>query len=105
MRIVSNRNLNLHSASTAGGLLHVPAKIPVAVPEDVSEHPLFRLIVKHGVVTILGNRQYIAMSEPVEIKTEHTDQNQSLIPTAQESQVGDPDEDEDEEETSSKGHE
>ena len=54
IKLIAHRNLNFHSRSTEGGLVHAPAKRPVRVPDDVREHPMFRHLVKKGVVSILG---------------------------------------------------
>lgn len=53
VRIIADKNYNLHSASTEGGLLFVPARRAVTVPEDVKDHPSFARDVKHGHIAIL----------------------------------------------------
>lgn len=53
MRIIADKNFNLHSASTEGGLIHVPARTAVTVPEDVKDHPAFALLKKHGHIAVL----------------------------------------------------
>jgi hypothetical protein len=53
MKVISHRNINLHSASTQGGLIHVPAKRVVIVPDDVDEHPQIGYLTKDGTLQVL----------------------------------------------------
>jgi hypothetical protein len=53
IKIISNRHLNLHSESTEGGLIHVNAKQASLVPEDVKNHPQWKILTKSGTVTQL----------------------------------------------------
>lgn len=56
LRVLSTKNLNLHSASTGGGLIHVPAKRVTRVPLDVQDHPAFEWLEDDGTLTVLANR-------------------------------------------------
>lgn len=59
MVIKTTRHLNLHSKTYADtradhhGLVHVAAKTASIVPDDVQDHPLFKLLVKDGTITVL----------------------------------------------------
>jgi len=59
MIIKSTRHLNLHSKSYEHtradhqGLVHVPANTAVSVPDDVQDHPSFKLLTKDGTVKVL----------------------------------------------------
>lgn len=57
MRVIADRHLNLHSASTEGGLVHVPRRRAKIVPDDVQEHPMFDRLVKHGNISVLKGDQ------------------------------------------------
>lgn len=53
MKILSHVNVNLHSASTPGGLIHVLAGTSRNVPNDVMDHPIFDLFVNAGSIVVL----------------------------------------------------
>ena len=60
MIIKANRHLNLHTKTFTRadnhGLVHVPANQAVRVPDDVTDHPLWKTLVKSGTVVILKNK-------------------------------------------------
>jgi hypothetical protein len=55
MKIIANRNLNLFSASTVGGLIYVQMRVVKIVPDDVKDHPQWNILVKSGTVAVLGD--------------------------------------------------
>lgn len=55
MNVLSHRHVNLHSASTQGGLIHIPAGVSKTVPDDVADHPGFDLLLKSGQIVKLAN--------------------------------------------------
>jgi hypothetical protein len=62
MRIISNRNINLHTAPldpTAGqldgGLVHCPAGQTVTVPDSAKNHPSFKLLLNDGIISVLAD--------------------------------------------------
>lgn len=57
MKIIATRHLNLHSKKVDGGLVHVPAKQPRLVPDDVANHPLFKRLVSSGTVIVLKGKK------------------------------------------------
>jgi hypothetical protein len=85
MRIVADRHLNLHSESVDGGLVHVPRKQVKIVPEDVQEHPAFKLLVKHGTIHIL------AQNDPKELELEDSER-ESEEPEDEEEEKSEPEE-------------
>lgn len=97
MKILANQNLNLHSASTPGGLIHVHARIPALVPDDVTDHPLFARIVKKGVVVILQGNVPKTLTEGIEPIKDSPDLPPSTIPIAPPIDDEDDDDDEDDE--------
>ena len=58
MIIVANRNMNLHTKSVeradGNGLVHVPARKKVRVPNDVADVYEFYKLVDSGVITVLN---------------------------------------------------
>ena len=48
MNILSHKNINLHSASSEGGLIHIAAGASRVVPDDVTDHPGFAILLKAG---------------------------------------------------------
>jgi hypothetical protein len=48
MHILSHKNINLHSASSPGGLIHIAAGTSKVVPDDVLAHPGFEILVRSG---------------------------------------------------------
>ena len=54
--ILSNRHVNLHSKSTHGGLVHVPAGKKRSVPDDVKNHPGFEVLVEGGILSVLSSK-------------------------------------------------
>jgi hypothetical protein len=66
-RVISSRNLNLHSQSTQGGLVHVPAKRATEVHEDVQDHPAFKILIDSGDLVILqsGTASKIKRARPI----------------------------------------
>jgi hypothetical protein len=50
MKILAHRNVNLHTASTADGLVHIPAGTSKDVSDDVAKHPGFALLKKAGFI-------------------------------------------------------
>lgn len=95
LKILTNQNLNLHSASTPGGLIHVHARIPAIVPDDVMDHPLFARIVKKGIVTILQGSVPKSLTEGIEPVKNSPDLPPSTIPVAP--PIEDEDEDDEDE--------
>lgn len=63
MRVIADRNLNLHSKSTEGGLVNLPKRSARVVPDDVVEHPMFNHLKKHGVIAVLKDRAEIEVTE------------------------------------------
>lgn len=49
----TTKNVNLHSASKDGGIVHVPANVPTLVPADVTDHPAFGWLKADGDLKIL----------------------------------------------------
>ena len=49
-KILSHGNYNLHSASAAGGLVFLPMKKVTRVPDDVVDHPGFKLLTDAGLI-------------------------------------------------------
>lgn len=52
MKILSHKNINLHSASTPGGLLSIQAKRNLIVPDDVADHPAFQWLQDDGTIVV-----------------------------------------------------
>jgi len=78
-RIVADRNLNLHSKSTKGGLVHLSARVAKLVPEDVADHFFFQRLVESGTVTLLGPRKIAGKSQaktPEELEQELVDKDE-----------------------------
>lgn len=108
MRIIADKHFNLHSASTEGGLIHVPARTAVTVPEDVKDHPSFGLLLKYGHVAILEgiklSKRAMQLArnpltdEEVRKGAPSTDLPTSIIPVAKPLSEDDDDEDEDDDE-------
>ena len=63
MNILTHRNINLHSPSTEGGLVHLNANQKKRVPDDVADHPGFKVLVKSGVVVILKSSKPLPLAE------------------------------------------
>jgi hypothetical protein len=55
LKVIATRHLNLHSASVEGGLVHVPAKRAVIVPNDIADHRQFKLLRSDGTLTVLDS--------------------------------------------------
>lgn len=55
MRVLSHKNVNLHSASSEGGLVHIPAGTSKVVPDDVVDHPGFKILRKAGHIVKLAD--------------------------------------------------
>ena len=55
MRILSHHNLNLHSKSTTdpNGLIHIEKGQTKIVPNDVANHPSFKILLKAGYIVKL----------------------------------------------------
>jgi hypothetical protein len=53
MKILTRYNINLHSDSTPGGLVHVNKDEVTIVPDDVNNHPMFEVSVNSGDITVL----------------------------------------------------
>ena len=62
--IVSKRYLNIHSASTPGGLISLSPGVSKVVPEDVEDHPAFDLLLNAEIITI----KYPAEVPEVDVK-------------------------------------
>jgi hypothetical protein len=63
VRVIADRNLNLHSKSTEGGLVHLPKRVAKIVPDDVEDHPMFGRLKKYGVIAVLKDRAEIEVTE------------------------------------------
>jgi hypothetical protein len=63
VNILTHRNINLHSPSTEGGLVHLNANQKKRVPDDVADHPGFKVLVKSGVVVILKSSKPLPLAE------------------------------------------
>jgi hypothetical protein len=57
VKVLSHRTINLHSASAPGGLVHILAKIPKTVPNDVENEPGFDMLVSDGILAILRDSE------------------------------------------------
>src|SRR5271166_1677580 len=68
MKIVTLRNLNLHSKSTPGGLVHVPKRRATLVPNDVTEMSTFAALVKSGEVRILNSKVEPSVPKAVDVE-------------------------------------
>jgi hypothetical protein len=63
MNILASKNINLHSKSTDGGLVHINAGQKKRVPDDVVDHPGFKILVNAGVVTILKSTKMLPLAD------------------------------------------
>lgn len=52
MKILSHKDVNLHSPSTPGGLLKVHAKRNQIVPDDVADHPAFQWLQDDSTIVV-----------------------------------------------------
>lgn len=96
--IIADRHFNFHSPSTPGGLIHVPARRAVRVPDDVFDYPGFEDLIKHGHVAEIGGakaRKIGAIPAPKQVGKSPDDPT-SLIPNAKDVDSGDDEDDEDE---------
>lgn len=53
MKILAHKNLNLHSASSKGRLIHIANKQVKIVPDDVADHPAFDLLRDDGSIIVI----------------------------------------------------
>jgi hypothetical protein len=53
VKILAHKNLNLHSASSKGRLIHIASKQVKIVPDDVADHPAFDLLRDDGSIIII----------------------------------------------------
>lgn len=65
MKVFPRRNHNLHSKSTPGGLVHVPANRVTEVPDDVTDHPAFDDLVDSGELTVVSSETKAEEGKPV----------------------------------------
>lgn len=80
MKVVSSRiNLNLHSPSTNGGLIHLMKDKAARVPDDVEEHPAFRQAVDCGTIAVISE-QPDPKPEPEESDKEPEDEDSEEEP-------------------------
>lgn len=63
MHILSHRNINLHSASTDGGLIHIAQGTSKSVPDDVADHPGFAMLLKAGHIVKIAPAEPAAESD------------------------------------------
>jgi hypothetical protein len=98
MKIISNQNINLRSASSPGGLVHVKAKTPTLVPDDVAGKS-FNFLIKHGVVSILKSKIKAETAVPLAPPTIEPNKLDSAKDLALDALDEDDEDDEDEEET------
>jgi hypothetical protein len=63
VNILSHQNINLHSKSTDGGLVHINAGQKKRVPDDVADHPALNLLIKSGVVVVLKASRNLPLAE------------------------------------------
>lgn len=66
MIVIADRNLNLHSASTEGGIVFLPKRVAKNVPDDVVDHPMFNHLRKHAVISVLKDKEEVITEETVE---------------------------------------
>jgi len=116
--IKADRNLNLHTSTFSDlrddkqGLVFVPAGQAVKVPDDVQDHPLFKVFVKAGAITILKKgapdtpeaqspdkkaHEPGVQPDPEALGKGESEHPRSSIPKAESAEDEDKDEDEDEE--------
>lgn len=57
MKILAHKNINLHSASSKGKLIHIASKQVKIVPDDVVDHPAFDLLLDDGSIVVIKEEE------------------------------------------------
>ena len=57
LNILSHKNVNLHSASSEGGLIHFEAGRSKVVPDDVKAHPGFEILLRAGDIVVISGTE------------------------------------------------
>lgn len=86
MRILAHKSVNLHSESLGeNGLVHIPAGVSKAVPDDVVKHPGFKMLEKSGHIVRLAEAEPEQQEEDAGAKSGNKGEGGSRPARAEES--------------------
>jgi len=67
VKVLADRNFNLHSKSSEGGLVHVAKRRWKTVPDDVAEEPGFQSLVDNGHIVVAKENTPLLVEENEEV--------------------------------------